>query len=141
MALEDFLAELDRLTADALLAFNAASDADELERCRVEFLGARSGRLKDVQKGLAGVDRADKPAAGKRFNDVKATLEAAFEAAKQRLADTGTRAAVATDFDITLPGRRPRLGHVHPITRTIEDLKEIMGRSGLQRGRRARGGR
>ena len=37
----------------------------------------------------------------------------------------------ATDFDITLPGAPPRLGHIHPITHTIEDLKEIMGRLGF----------
>jgi phenylalanyl-tRNA synthetase alpha chain len=131
VALEDFLAELDRLTAEALMAFNAAGDGEEIERARVEFLGARSGRLKDLQKGLAGVERADKPAAGKRFNDVKAALEAGFEAAKERLAAGGPSRPAATDFDITVPGRRPRLGHIHPITRTIEDLKEIMGRLGF----------
>jgi phenylalanyl-tRNA synthetase alpha chain len=131
IALDDFLAELDRLTAEGLAAFTAATDADAMERARVELLGARSGRLKDAQKGLGGVDKSDKPAAGKRFNDVKATLEAAFEAAKERLAAGGTSQTGATDFDITLPGRQPRLGHLHPITRTIEDLKEIMGRLGF----------
>jgi phenylalanyl-tRNA synthetase alpha chain len=80
---------------------------------------------------LAGVDRADKPTAGKRFNDVKATLEAAFEAARQRLAASGPSTEQPAGLDITLPGARPRLGHVHPITRTIEDLKEIMGRLGF----------
>jgi phenylalanyl-tRNA synthetase alpha chain len=131
VALDDFLEELDRLTAVALLTFNAASDAEALERARVEFLGARSGRLKDAQKILASVDRADKPAAGKRFNDTKAAIEAGFQDARQRLAASGPSTAQAAGLDITLPGSRPRLGHVHPITRTIEDLKEIMGRLGF----------
>ena len=30
-----------------------------------------------------------------------------------------------------MPGRRPRLGHLHPITQTIEELKDIMGRLGF----------
>ena len=34
-------------------------------------------------------------------------------------------------IDPTLPGLRPRLGHLHPITQTIEHLKEIMGRLGF----------
>lgn len=131
MALDDFLSELDRLTAEALVAFNAAVDADGLEQARVEFLGARSGRLKTVQKMLGEVERADKPAAGKRFNDVKASLEAGFESAKERLAASGPAVSQAAGLDVTLPGTRVRLGHVHPITRTIEDLKEIMGRLGF----------
>ena len=52
MALNDFLVELDRLVGDATAAFQAAADADALEAVRIEFLGAKSGRLKAVQKGL-----------------------------------------------------------------------------------------
>ena len=86
MALADFLSELDCLARDATAAFAAAGDAAALEAARVEFLGAKSGRLKAVQKGLGPVDKADKPAAGKRFNEVKQAIEAAHEAAVERLA-------------------------------------------------------
>ena len=34
-------------------------------------------------------------------------------------------------FDPTLPGIRPRVGHLHPLTQTIEELKDIMGRLGF----------
>ncbi|HWA97182.1 MAG TPA: phenylalanine--tRNA ligase subunit alpha, partial [Pirellulales bacterium] len=130
MALTDFLAELDELQRSGLAALQAAADDQALEAARIEFLGAKSGRIKSVQKALGQVDKADKPAAGKRFNEVKQQLETAFEVAAQRV---GQRAAEADEapFDITLPGRRPRLGHLHPITQTIDDLKEIMGRLGF----------
>ena len=82
MALAEFLAELDDLAQQGAAAFQAASDAQSLESARVRYLGAKSGRLKEVQKGLAGVGKADKPAAGKRFNEVKTQLEAAFETAQ-----------------------------------------------------------
>ncbi len=77
MALAEFLAELDQLNRDALAAFQAAGDAAALEAARIEFLGMKSGRLKSAQKGLGAVDKADKPAAGKRFNEVKQQIEAA----------------------------------------------------------------
>lgn len=132
MALADFIAELDELAARAASAFAAAGDGESLEAARIEFLGAKSGRLKDVQKGLGGVDKADKPAAGKRFNEVKKLIEEAFAAAGERLAagakKPGPRAAA---FDPTLPGKRPALGHLHPITQTIEELTDIMGRLGF----------
>lgn len=131
MALAEFLAELDQLQAEAERAFQAAADADSLEAARVEFLGAKSGRLKAVQKGLGAVGKDDKPAAGKRFNEVKQAIDAAFEAAQGRASAGGGKQAASAEFDPTLPGRRPRIGHLHPITQTIEDLKEIMGRLGF----------
>ncbi|MCH8922124.1 MAG: phenylalanine--tRNA ligase subunit alpha, partial [Planctomycetes bacterium] len=56
MALSDFLADLDSLLASANKAFAAAADADALEAARVEYLGAKSGRLKKGQEGLGKVD-------------------------------------------------------------------------------------
>ena len=130
MALQDFLADLDQLAGDARAAFSAAADADAVEAARIEFLGAKSGRLKAVQKGLGTVPGPDKPAAGKRFNEVKGEIEAAFADAQARLA-AGLAIAEEAPFDPTIPGKRPVLGHLHPITQTIEELKEIMGRLGF----------
>lgn len=131
MALADFLAELDHLQSAALAAFAAAGDQAALETARVEFLGAKSGQLKTVQKQLGSVAPADKPVAGKRFNELKQAVEAAFQDAQHRAAHPTASAAASAQFDPTLPGRRPRLGHLHPLTQTIENLKEIMGRLGF----------
>jgi len=131
MALPEFLKELDDLAQAAAAAFRAVSGAEALEAARIEFLGAKSGRLKQVQKGLGKVDKPDKPAAGKRFNEVKRQVEAAHQEAVDRLAQRGRCSQAAGQFDPTVPGVRPRLGHLHPITRTIEELKDIMGRLGF----------
>ena len=133
MALADFLADLDELAARAEAAFAAAADGGSLDTARVEFLGAKNGRLKNVQKDLGKVDKTDKPAAGRRFNEVKKQIEAALDAAGRRLSGAGPAAGGAkTDgFDPTVPGTRPTLGHLHPITQTIEELTDIMGRLGF----------
>jgi len=131
MALADYLAELDVLAREATAALGAAGDPAAVEAARIQFLGMKSGRLRMVQKGLAGVPQADRPTAGKRFNEVKRQIEAALEAAQARLARAAGPQAGPALFDPTVPGRRPRLGHVHPISRTIEDLKDIMGRLGF----------
>ncbi len=129
MALAEFLANLDALVSQAQDQFNSAADSTALEAARIEFLGAKAGKLRQVQKGLGSVDPADKPAAGKRFNEVKGLVEAAFESAQQRL--TSTEAVSDGAFDITLPGKPRRIGHLHPITQTIRSMKEIMGRLGF----------
>jgi phenylalanyl-tRNA synthetase alpha chain len=131
MALSEFVAQLDELAQAAESAFTAAADADALEAARVEYLGAKSGQLKNAQKQLGTVDRADKPAAGKQFNEVKTAIESAFAAAQERLASGATKKKSGAAFDPTLPGNRPRLGHLHPITQTVDELKDIMGRLGF----------
>jgi phenylalanyl-tRNA synthetase alpha chain len=102
-----------------------------LEAARIAFVGAKSGRLRAIQKGLASIDRSDKPAAGKGFNQAKARIESAFQDASRRLdgAVAGTKPTAV--FDPTAPGIPVTLGHVHPITQTIEEMKDIMGRLGF----------
>jgi phenylalanyl-tRNA synthetase alpha chain len=131
MSLDAFISELDALAASAAQTFSSAADAAALEAARVEFLGAKSGKLKDAQKGLGTVGKDDKPAAGKRFNEVKQAIEAAFAEAQSRLGSGAVQVAAGPPFDPTQPGVRPRIGHLHPLTQTIEDLKEIMGRLGF----------
>jgi phenylalanyl-tRNA synthetase alpha chain len=131
MALADYLAELDSLAHEATTAFAAAGDAAALEEARVEFLGAKNGRLKAAQKGLGSVDKSDKPAAGKRFNEVKLAIEAANLSAVERLANAAGPQTAAAQCDPTVPGAPVRLGRLHPVTQTIAELKEIMGRLGF----------
>jgi phenylalanyl-tRNA synthetase alpha chain len=131
MSLPVFLAALDELAQAASAAFASAYDTASLEAARVEFLGAKSGRLKSVQQGLGAVDGADRPAAGKRFNEVKQAIQAAFQEAQDRAGSGRAGVVRDRDFDPTVPGRPFRLGRLHPITQTIEELKDIMGRLGF----------
>ncbi|MCA9271368.1 MAG: phenylalanine--tRNA ligase subunit alpha, partial [Planctomycetales bacterium] len=130
MGIAEFLADLDLLLTEGAAAFDAATADGNVEAARIEFLGAKSGRLKAAQQGLGKVDKQDKPAAGKRFNEVKQALEQRLAAAQQRLSEGATTADDA-GFDPTVPGERLRLGHMHPITQTIDELKDIMGRLGF----------
>ena len=130
MALSEFITDLEALQADATQAFDAAADNDALEAARVEFLGAKAGRLKAIQKGMGKVDKADKPAAGQKLNAVKQAVEAALEAAQASLAG-GAADAEQAAFDASVPGHPLRRGRLHPITQTIERMKEIMGRLGF----------
>ena len=133
MPLSKFLAELDELAQAAMAAYESAGDADAMEAVRIQFLGAKSGRLKAVQKGLGKIDKADKPVAGKRFNEVKRQIEEGFARIKFVAAESHLhlQQEVAVQRDPTIPGIRPRLGHLHPITQTITEITDIMGRLGF----------
>ncbi len=130
MSLADFITALDALEADALSTLSAARDAATVEDARVRFLGAKNGQLKTVQKQLASISVEDKPAAGKRLNEVKQRLQEALDSAAAKLQSSQKREGPRPDP--TLPGTVFAFGNIHPVTQTIEHLKEIMGRMGFE---------
>ena len=131
MSLADYLAQLDQLLQSGLANLASASSAAHVEAARVELLGAKSGKLKDLQKGLGQVPGPDKPSAGKRFNEVKQQLESALAEAQERIGKSSNGSIASEAFDVTLPGTPIRLGRLHPITQTIQELQEIMARLGF----------
>lgn len=120
--------QLDEFERAAIAAIQSAADAAGLEAARIEFLGARQGRLRDLQALLGKVPREEKPAVGKRFNEVKQRVTDELEN-RQRALLRPKR--FADGLDVTLPGQRPQHGGRHPLTQTILEFKEIMGRFGF----------
>ncbi len=124
----DLIAQLDEFEAAALEEISKAADPSTLESVRVKFLGARQGRLKELQALLGTAPKEQKPLLGKRFNEVKNTVTLALDERKRAL----ERPAVAAGgLDVTLPGIVPPLGRRHPLMQTILEFKDIMGRFGF----------
>ncbi len=113
----------------ALTAITSAADEAAIEAVRIEFLGKKKGRLKDLQTELGKAAADQRPALGKKFNDVKARVEAALD---ERKAQLERPRAVLSAIDVTLPGVAPALGKRHPLTQTIDEFKELMGRLGFE---------
>ena len=114
---------------EAMAAIASATDAESLERVRIEFLGKKQGKLKDLQATLGQVPPEQRPDVGKRFNEVKEAVTKAWEERQQQLSQTKV---AATAIDITLPGIRPATGKLHPLTQTINEFQEIMARFGFE---------
>lgn len=131
MSLQDFLSTIDELEGEAAGAFDDASDAETLEAVRVRFLGQKNGAIRNVQKQMGTIDQADRKAAGMRLQQLMATVQSAFEDAKDRLGQSDS-VGIDRAFDPTLPGIPSSIGHVHPITQTMSHLMEIMGRMGFE---------
>lgn len=131
MSLPNFVEALDNLARDAREGLSQVASSDELEALRVRFVGAKNGLLKGVQKLMGTLAADERPEGGKKFNEVRDAIQGYLQAAVDRLGDQPALAATGPRRDPTLPGLRPALGHLHPVTQTIEHLKEIMGRLGF----------
>jgi phenylalanyl-tRNA synthetase alpha chain len=121
------LETLDKLQKDAISEIEIVETADGLESWRISYLGNK-GRLKGVLPLLKDVSKEDKPAVGKRLNEVKNTLESAFDTRKKELSGSTT---ARKPLDITEPGNDIAKGRRHIITKTIDGITEVFSRMGF----------
>lgn len=114
----------------ALAAIGSARDEDELERLRIDFLGAKS-ELMSIPPSLATLPREQRASAGQAFNAAKTAITDALTRRSETLAQARiSDLAAAESIDITFPGRPPAPGRLHVLTlvqREIETVMETMG--------------
>ena len=120
---------LDKL-AELKQSFNAelaeAKSRQQLSLLRDRYLGRKGGQLTLLMKGLKSIAAADRKEVGRDLNQLKAGIEAALGAARERIESESVEDELATDsVDVTLPGKRSALGHLHPLTRVRRDIEEI----------------
>lgn len=130
MLAAELLSAFDQLEKEGSESFLGAVSEADLEAARVVYLGAKKGQLRILQKQIPEVEKELKPEVGKRFNEVRESLKTAFDTANRKLSQPVSNSSF---FDVTLPGQRLRVGHRHPLTRTIEEVTDIMGRLGFAR--------
>jgi phenylalanyl-tRNA synthetase alpha chain len=122
--LKSFLEGLDGLTLECEARRGQACSLKDLESLRVEFLG-RKGKLAAAMGALAQMGPEDKPAAGKKANEAKNALVALLESRQAELEAEAAKDALS-GFDPSLPGRRPAIGSLHPVTLAMQEICEVL---------------
>ena len=117
--------ELEQILDEALKQFAAIDQAPELEQVKARFLG-KEGSLTGLLKGLGKLSAEERPAAGARINQVKQQIEAALHARRDAIQQQALQAKLAAEsLDVTLSGRGPGIGGLHPVTRTLERIETL----------------
>jgi len=120
--------QLEQLRREAVEAVRGLVGAEALEAWRIRYLGTK-GAVRAAMARLKELPPEQRRDYGKLANEVKTALVAAYERRKAEL-ESG-RPADGPKADMTLPGRRPRVGHRHIISQTIEEITEIFARMGF----------
>ncbi|MGA3292100.1 MAG: phenylalanine--tRNA ligase subunit alpha [Candidatus Microgenomates bacterium] len=113
----------------ALAQIMSAKDATELEQIRIDYFG-RSGKLTNLIKKIKDAPAEERKGIGQTINEVKKTIEELIASQKNNLKES-----VREWFDPTIPGIKPKVGHLHLLTNTIEEISQIFGRIGFERAR------
>ena len=112
---------IEALRAEGERALSAAKTAAELEAIRVRLLGRKS-ELTQILRGLKDLSPAERTRVGGRANETRSRLEALLEEAASRVQAV---APAAASRDVTLPGRRPPVGHSHVLSSALREIEEI----------------
>lgn len=117
--------QLESIEKAALAAFTAAADPTELEALRVKFLG-KKGELTAVLKQMGSLSPEERPVMGSLANQVRARIEQDLEEKKQKLEALALDLKLRAEaVDVTMPGETVPLGHKHPMSLVLDEMKEI----------------
>ena len=129
---EEAVAVLERERARGMQAFSEAASLDDLDAAQVAILG-RKAPFSQVQRSLGGLEPDDRRRVGALANDVRAALQGALDRRRTTLQAAAEEALLSADaVDVSLPGRRPRLGSLHPLTIVERDIVEAFTRMGYR---------
>jgi phenylalanyl-tRNA synthetase alpha chain len=114
-------AELEDIKNRALAEIESALDKSELDKSRVKYLGRKNGEITILLKSLPDLPLKERRESGPLVQRLKKEIEEAIDFKEKELLSAVDQ---ETD-DLTLPGRRIKVGHLHPLTRTEDEVKRI----------------
>ena len=116
---------LQAIEAKALEQIKQGDTLDKLNEVKVAYLG-KKGELTAVLKGMKDVSPEERPKVGQMVNDTRAVIEEALDKAIKALEAEIMEAKLKEEvIDVTLPAKKPEIGHRHPNTIALEEVERI----------------
>ncbi|MBF0110427.1 MAG: phenylalanine--tRNA ligase subunit alpha [Magnetococcales bacterium] len=123
--------QLEELQARTLEELSRAGSVAALEEVRVRFLG-KKGTLTQLLRGLKDVPEGERPALGGLANTLKEAFNDALQRHAQTLGEAELRERLSREaIDVTLPGRTPHAGGLHPVSRALTEITDIFLQMGF----------
>lgn len=126
------LDQLEKIRKDAQKALEDVQNLEDLGQWKTAFLGKKSPLMR-VFDQMRDLSKEERPKVGKAANQVRGALEAALDERQTELKQAALAASLQTEkIDVTLPGRPPAPGRLHPVTQTMRKIYRIFGEMGFQ---------
>ena len=116
---------LEKIELAAKAELEKIGDSAELENLRIKFLG-KKGELTAILKQMAALSAEERPVIGQLANRVRADIEEAVaQKAAELKAEASQRRLIEERLDVTLPGKAPKLGKLHPMDSVMHEIEDI----------------
>ena len=121
--------ELDGIKLQAISEIDSLVSVDQLENWRVKYLGRR-GDLTNILRGISNLPVDDRKIVGAKANKLRILLEKKYEV-NLSLIKSGNHDSQDA-IDITLPGRKVKIGRLHPSTSIMREIVHAFNEMGFQ---------
>ena len=118
--------KINRLKQEAAeLIRQKVKNLSELNDIRVKYLG-KKGEITGFLRGLGQLSQEDRPRLGQIVNEARRQIEALIAEKNAELKEHEMADRLANEkLDVTLPGRYTWRGRLHPLTLTLNRIKDI----------------
>lgn len=123
---------IESIKTDFSIQISEANSLEKLEDLRVKFLG-KKGLITDLMIGLKDLDLEAKKHFGALINQLKTEATNSIQNKKEQLELINLNQTLASEkLDLTAPFRQENQGSIHPISQTINEIKNIFGKLGFE---------
>ena len=124
--------QIEMLRQEAKEKISKVEGLSALNDLRVTFLG-KKGPVQELMKGMKNLSKEEKPVFGQKVNQLKSELSSLIEEKKKELEEKEMLAKIELEkLDITLPGRKPIVGNLHPLNLITQELEDLFIGLGYQ---------
>ena len=110
------------LQIEARSAVKKAQNTNDLEEVRVVYLGRKNGKVITLLRSLKNLSLTERRQVGPKANTLRHELEELIKKRSNELQEKHTGA----DIDVTRPGDKMRVGHLHPLTQIEREVRDIL---------------
>ena len=121
----DILEKIKEIEKEAKQDFSSVENLEDLEELRIKYLG-KKGKIQGVFSQMGKIDDDKKPVVGRETNILKGKIESLHNEKETELENLRKKEKMKEEkIDVTLPGVKPRIGHAHPLTKIIKEIKDV----------------
>lgn len=124
--------QLEEIRQKAAETIESCRELKELDAARVQFLG-KKGQLTAILKQMGKLSAEERPVIGQLANEVRQAIDQKLTEKTNQLKEKQLNEKLAAEtIDVTMPGKNMHIGHVHPLTAVLNELKDIFLGMGFQ---------
>ncbi|MBQ4311594.1 MAG: phenylalanine--tRNA ligase subunit alpha, partial [Oscillospiraceae bacterium] len=117
--------QLEEIRSKAIALLDECADIGLLDDLRVKYLG-KKGELTAILKQMGKLTAEERPAMGQLANKVRADIEEKIAEKSAQINEALEEARIAAEtIDVTLPGKKQPVGRLHPLTKVLDEVKDV----------------
>jgi phenylalanyl-tRNA synthetase alpha chain len=117
--------QLEDIKAEATQKISEVQDRIELDALRVKYLG-KKGDLTSILKQMGKLSAEERPVMGQLANEVRSNIETLISETDEKIKKHETEKKLEKEaIDVTIPGTQNVIGHKHPLSIVLDEVKDI----------------